>query len=196
MLKKSSIVAFFLSSLVPGIGLAEVVQKKAGEVYLNQGHLVLEEDGKITKFITPRALSDHGRFQVRIVRPKADLPAEPLPTEPVEPATLSQRIEARRILNDANAAFFKGDVTKAWDLVVQAEKLDPTSYLVKTMKGSLLYKIGSPDLALEIWHESLAQNPDQPEIRQLMSTILNQAKATSGIATGLPAEPANKVSRQ
>jgi hypothetical protein len=196
MLRKTTTAAFLLSSLCSTLSHAQDVEKKAGEVYLNQGDLVLEEDGKITKFITPSALSEHGRFQVRIVRPKAALPPEKAPEAPVEPANLSQRIEARRILNDANAAFFKGDVTRAWDLVVQAENLDPTSYLIKTMKGSLLYKIGSTDLAVEVWNESLAQNPDQPEIRQLLTTLLNQAKAPAGIATGLPVEPAKKVSRQ
>ena len=168
MLKKTSIVPFVLASLLPSLSFAEDGPKKVGEVYLNQGNLVLEEDGKITKFITPSALSEHGRFQVRIKRPKAAVVPDAVPESTVEPATLSQRIEARRIMNDANAAFFKGDVTKAWDLVVQAEKLDPTFYLIKTMKGSLLYKIGSTDLALEVWNESLTQNPDQPEIRQLM----------------------------
>lgn len=195
MLKKTSIVPFVLASLFPSLSFAEDGPKKVGEVYLNQGNLVLEEDGKITKFITPSALSEHGRFQVRIKRPKAAVLPDAVPEPTVEPATLSQRIEARRIMNDANAAFFKGDVTKAWDLVVQAENLDPTFYLIKTMKGSLLYKIGSTDLALEVWNESLTQNPDQPEIRQLMSTLLNQAKAPAGIATGLPTAP-KKVSRQ
>jgi hypothetical protein len=195
MLKKTLIVPFVVLGFFSTVCFAQEAPKKAGEVYLNQGNLVLEEDGKITKFITPSALPEHGRFQVRISRPKAVLP-EVLPEAPQEPATLSQRIEARRIMNDANAAFFKGDVTKAWDLVVQAENLDPSFYLIKTMKGSLLYKIGSTDLALEVWNESLAQNPDQPEIRQLMNTLLNQAKSPSGIATSLPGEPVKKVSRQ
>ena len=195
MLKNTVLVSFVVFGSFPTFGLAQDASKKAGEVYLNQGNLVLEEEGKITKFITPRALSEHGRFQVRIARPKAAVP-EVLPEAPKEPANLSQRIEARRIMNDANAAFFKGDVTKAWDLVVQAETLDPSFYLIKTMKGSLLYKIGSTDLALEVWNESLAQNPDQPEIKQLMTTLLNNAKAPAGIAAGLPAEPAKKVSRQ
>ena len=195
MLKKTLILPFVALGFFPTSAFGQDAPKKAGEVYLNQGNLVLEEDGKITKFITPSALSEHGRFQVRISRPKAVVP-DAQPVAPVEPATLSQRIEARRIMNDANAAFFKGDVTKAWDLVVQAENLDPTFYLIKTMKGSLLYKIGSTDLALEVWNESLAQNPDQPEIKQLMTTLLNNAKSPTGIATGLPAEPAKKVSRQ
>lgn len=194
MLKNTLLLPLVVFGFFPTLGLADDTPNKAGEVYLNQGNLVLEEDGKITKFITPKALSEHGRFQVRIARPKAVVP-EVLPEAPKEPANLSQRIEARRIMNDANDAFFKGDVTKAWDLVMQAEKLDPSFYLIKTMKGSLLYKIGSTDLALEVWNESLAQNPDQPEIRQLMTTLLNNAKVPAGIATGLPAEPAKKVSR-
>ncbi len=131
---------------------------KVLEAYFNNNAVVLEEEGEITKFITPKLLSDHGNFQIRISRPKA------LPEEPKKVITLGDKIEARRIMHEANQTFFNGEIAKTWELVAQAEDLDPDYYRIKTMKGSLLYKIGSKNLALEVWMESLAQNPDQPEI--------------------------------
>jgi hypothetical protein len=159
---------------------AEADHKENSEVFVNHGSVVLMEQDKTTKFITPKELLAHGRFEIRIKRPK---PVEAQP-EVIPAPTLSERIEARRIMHEANQAYFSGDIAKSWDLIAQAEKLDPDFYRIKTMKGSLLYKIGSTDLAVEIWTESLAQNPDQPEIVHTIESLKKGGEAGPAIAKG------------
>lgn len=173
----------------PGQG----VEAGGPEVFVNHGDLVLSEDGKMTKFITPRILMENGRFQVRIKRPVAE-PKQEAELPAVE-VSLTDRIEARRIMHDANQAFFDGEIAKTWDLVARAESLDPTYFRIKTMKGSLLFKIGSTDLALEVWRDSLAQNPDQPEILQVIKSIEAGGGARREVARGVPADE-NKASLQ
>ena len=172
---------------------AEEDSSATPDVYVNHGDIVLEEDGVITKFITPKALMDLGRFEIRIKKPTKE---DVAPVQPVGVASLSDRIEARRIMQDANQAYFKGDIAKTWELVEQAEKLDPTFYRVITMKGSLLYKIGSTELAVEVWMESLAQNPDQPEIINVIQGIKNKTKSQLTIAKGSKTQTSKKVSNQ
>lgn len=135
--------------------------------YLNHDRIVLEEEEKITKFFTPKELLNHGRFQVRIKKPKEIVPEGQERPQP----TMADKIEARRLMHVANQAYFKGEVSKAWELVEKAEALDPDFYRIKTMKGSLLYKIGSVDLAKEIWMKSLEQNPNQPEIIKVINQL-------------------------
>lgn len=163
------------------------------EVFVNHGSVVLMENDTITKFVTPKVLLEHGRFEIRIKRPKK---VEVVPEAAPIP-TLSERIEARRIMHDANQAYFGGDIQKSWELVARAEQLDPSFYRIKTMKGSLLYKIGSVDLALEVWQESLAQNPNQPEIVQTLQAIKNRpATAGSTVATGTDVNAKKKAALQ
>jgi hypothetical protein len=176
-------------SLLWSSALVGGAQKPAPEVYINNGNLVLEENGKVTQFIIPKKLLDNGRYQIRVKRPaveKNQPPKETLAT------TLSDRIEARRIMHDANQAYYKGEIAKTWDLVAKAEKLDPKFYRVITMKGSLLYKIGSEELAAEVWQKSLQQNPDQPEIAKLIDKILKQTATKSGAISNNLSSPSNK----
>ncbi len=200
MAKKLKIATVIAAVLVAPSVLAEDALKivpgsvPSRDVYVNQGDLVLEEDGKVTKFIAPQKLMDHGRFEIKINRPKVE-ENEATPVE-VAAASLADRIEARRIMHDANQAYFKGEIAKTWELVAQAEKLDPTYYRVITMKGSLLYKIGSTKLAVEVWMESLAQNPNQPEIAKLIESIVAKTASPNTIAKGVNAAIGKKVSVQ
>lgn len=184
-----SVAAAFIFSSAAFVGNAAAEEKKSnGDVFINHGSIILMENDKATRFITPKALMNHGRFQIRIKRPQeqeANVAAAPQPT-------LSERIEARRIMHEANQAYFNNDLTKSWELVAKAEQLDPDFYRIKTMKGSLLYKIGSVDLATEVWNESLTQHPDQPEIVQTLQAI----KSKSGHLPGTVAKgetPATKT---
>lgn len=132
------------------------------DVYENYGDFVLVEKSKVTRFVTPQSIHANGNFTIRIKRnPTA---------EPVVKAEPSQndKIEARKLMYNANQAFFSGNFEKAWELVEQAEAKDPSFYRIKSMKASLLYRIGSKDLAVTLWQESLAINPDQPEIVDIL----------------------------
>lgn len=160
---------------------------KKREAFFNNGTLVLVEDGKVTRFIAPKAFAESGRFQIKIPRPAA-APVAAAPAASAE-RPLADRIEARRIMNEANQAFFNGETAKTWELVAKAEALDPSFFRIKTMKGSLLYKIGSVDLAREIWQESLAQNPEQPEIVEKLKSMEGGARPAEGLAKTLPSAP-------
>lgn len=140
---------------------------------LADGSIVLMEDDKITKFITPRQLTAAGSFEIVVKRGGNAVAGERAPgAEPTE----AERIEARRIMYKANQAFFKGDIEGTWDLVEQAEKLDPNYARVLSMKGSLLYKIGSVGLAKYLWNKSLQMDPNQEDIRE----ALRQADRAAG----------------
>ena len=144
---------------------AYATEKK--DVYYNAGSIVIEDSTGIRKFITPKALIEHGNFNIKIERERIE------PEEIPAAVSLKDKIEARRIMYEANQTFFNGEIAKTWDLVKEAEALDPTYYRIKTMKGSLLYKIGSRDLAEKVWLESLEQNPDQPAILSVLNAGRN-----------------------
>ena len=159
------------------------------EVYVNNGSLVLEENGEVTQFIVPKKLLDNGRYEIRVDRAVAE---QTKSSKENIATTLSDRIEARRIMHDANQAYYKGEIAKTWDLVARAEKLDPKFYRVITMKGSLLYKIGSTELAAEVWQKSLEQNPNQPEIANLIEKILKKTATKSGVISNNLLSPKSK----
>ena len=159
--------ALTIGSAVAFTALAEESEPEK-EAFFNNGELVLEEDGKVTRFVTPREFADSARFVLRIKREKKE---EPIPVVEETPPSLAERIEARKIMHEANQAYLKGELERTWELVAAAEQLDPDFYRIKTVKGSLLYKIGSRELAIEIWQESLRQNPDQPEIVQMIKKL-------------------------
>jgi tetratricopeptide (TPR) repeat protein len=136
------------------------------KVYENYGDLVIKNGAKQQKLIIPPQMKNHSRFLIRAKPEGGKLGGVASSTE--------SKIEARRIMYQANQAFFKGEIEKTWDLIEQAEKLDPEFYRIKSMKGSLLYRIGSKDLAAELWKDSLEKKPDQPEIRALLEKTLKE----------------------
>ena len=159
-------VALLSSLVIQGSSFA--AEKEEIDVYVsNGGEIVLHEKDKITRFITPKKLIMNGSYQV-VIKREVKIEDQVALKEPTE----SEKIEARRIMYNANQAFFKGGIEKAWELIEKAEALDPDYYRIKSMKGSLLYKIGSKDLAISLWKQSLAINPNQPEI----VAILNKAQ--------------------
>lgn len=142
------------------------------EVYESSNDLVLVEPEGPRKLVAPRKLQTNGRY---IIRMKKDAPLAAVEEKPKQ-ATQEELIKARKYLFDANEAFFKGDLQKAWSMIDEAEKLDPENYRIKSMKGSLLYRTGSKDLAIPLWEQSLAINPDQPEIRRILEKSKEELK--------------------
>ncbi len=149
--------------------------KKTLEVYENEEDLVLVEPNGPRRLVTPRNIHANGRYLIRMKKPEVGAVAE----AGSAPKTPSQDdlVKARKHLFDANEAFFKGDLQKTWSLIDEAEKLDPGNYRIMSMKGSLLYRIGSKDLAVPLWEQSLAINPDQPEIRQILEKTVQEKTA-------------------
>lgn len=148
--------------------------KRTLEVYENEEDLVLVEPNGPRRLVTPRNIHANGRYMIRMKKPDSEVADAAL-----APKTPSQEdlVKARKHLFDANEAFFKGDLQKTWSLIDEAEKLDPGNYRIMSMKGSLLYRIGSKDLAVPLWEQSLAINPDQPEIRQILEKTVQEKTA-------------------
>jgi len=141
------------------------------DVYENYGDFVLVEKNKVTRFVTPQSLHANGNFSIRIKR-------APAPETVKKEITQADRIEARKLMYSANQAFFAGNFEKAWELVEQAEVKDPSFFRIKSMKASLLYRIGSKDLAVALWQESLSLNPDQPEIIEILNKTARELGET------------------
>ncbi len=160
--KISSLLSLVFACSASGVFAADPVTPKSLDVIDNQGDLILIEKDKKTRYITPKEINSTGSFLVKIQRERAkEEEARKAPTQ-------DEKIEARKLMFEANQAFFKGEFQKVWDLIDQAENLDPEFYRIKSMKGSLLYRIGSKDLAVSLWQESLKVNPDQPDIIELL----------------------------
>lgn len=139
-------------------------------VYENNGDLVVSEGEIQQKLLIPSIMKTKSRFQIRIK--KSDTTQLSNLGEP----SLDAKVEARRIMFKANQAFFSGDLEKTWELIDQAEKLDPGYYRIRNMKGSLLYKLGSRDVARELWKTSLEINPEQPDIKALLDNTKETTK--------------------
>jgi tetratricopeptide (TPR) repeat protein len=142
------------------------------EVFENHGDLVLRDGDQQQRLLVPSQMRSHSRFIIRAKRATDATTARDAAV--AAGSSTENKVAARRIMYQANQAFFKGEIEKTWELIEQAEKLDPEFYRIKSMKGSLLFKIGSKDLAVELWRESLTKNPNQPEIRAMLENAEKQ----------------------
>lgn len=155
-------------SVVPVAKAVDTQETPAVSVTKSDGDLVLVEKKGTTRLITPSTMFKRGRFSVRVPRPKAvvESPAEVKLKTP----SVTDRVNAQKYLFAANQAFFDSELDKAWALVDRAEQLDPTDHRIMNMKGSLLYRTGSKDLAVALWKQSLKARPDQPDIKKMLET--------------------------
>lgn len=150
--------------------------KETLEVYENLNDIVVVEPKGPKRLVTPKKLHANGRYLIRIKKPEPVAEAPTPEPAPAKEANLDERTRAAKLLFDANAAFFKGDIETAWNNIDEAEKLEPNNVRIKNMKGSILYKVGSKELAIPVWEQSLAINPDQPEIRQMLEKSKEEQK--------------------
>jgi lipopolysaccharide biosynthesis regulator YciM len=145
-------------------GLSQSASSTGIEVFQSYGDLVVREGAEQRRLIIPSEMRSHPRFVIRTKRSNEALAL----TNPQREPSTEDKVNARKVMYQANQAFFKGEIEKAWQLVEEAENLDPDFYRIKSMKGSLLFKIGSKELAVDLWRDSLTKNPDQPEIRAML----------------------------
>ena len=137
------------------------------EIVEGKSEIVVYQNGRARTLIVPPRLLESSRYFIKLAKDdkvEGELSAGQI--------SMNQRVKAQKLLYQANQQFIKGNITRTWALVDEAKQLDPNHYRIKTMEGSLLYKMGSKDLAFSRWEESLKQNPDQPELM----AILKEAK--------------------
>lgn len=135
----------------------------------NHGRAILlhaDQEHGVERITPPHNIYSIGRLELRVARPGAKPQAK---TETA--VSLADKVKARRLLTEANQAFFRGDLPRSWQLIDQAEGLNPHDHKILSMKGSLLFKTGSKDLAVQLWQSSLQQNPNQPDIAALLKQV-------------------------
>lgn len=152
---------------VPTIALSQENTSQTAEspieVVEGKSEIIVYQNGKARTLIVPPQLIDSSRYFIKLAKDTAtdgELSAGQ--------TSMDERVKAQKLLYEANQQFIKGNITKTWEMVDKAKQLDPNHYRIKTMEGSLLYQMGSKDLAFTRWQESLKQNPDQPELLAVM----------------------------
>ena len=145
--------------------------KSPVEVIEGRSEIIVYKDGTSRSFIVSPKLLESSRYLIKIGKEKDE-------TGTISSLNISMadRVQAQKLLFKANQHFIKGQITKTWELVDAAKKLDPSHYRIKTMEGSLLYQMGSKDLAMTRWQQSLKQNPDQPELVAILKENTNKNK--------------------
>ena len=88
-----------------------------------------------------------------------------------EIAGISREAESTAYLLRARAAFFKEDYGKALRQILRSIKVEPNNPQAYAMLGSLYYRMNWTNLALKYWEKSLAFDPDNREIEDLLEQI-------------------------
>ena len=96
-------------------------------------------------------------------KPKKD-PPDYLPPEKKE-------TDVGKLMLRAYTAFKNGRLERSMDFLKEAETLAPNHPSIKTMKGSIYYKLGVIDKAKKAWTESLRINPNQKKVRDYLKRI-------------------------
>ena len=76
-----------------------------------------------------------------------------------------------RLMLKAYATFKRGQLEKSMTYLDQAERLAPKHPTIKTMKGSIYYRLGLLQEARKFWLESLKLNPNQQSVRKFLEKI-------------------------
>ncbi|MBI4083240.1 MAG: hypothetical protein HY423_11585 [Candidatus Lambdaproteobacteria bacterium] len=103
-------------------------------------------------------------------------PAEPPAVMARRPPPLSPEEalrEPRSTMNliQARDSYFKGDFPRALDQILQAIREQPENAQAYAMLGSIYYTMNWQSLALKYWEKSLALDPDNREIAQLVAQL-------------------------
>ena len=162
-------------------------------VYEDEGTIVVTTPDGVRRLVGAKDLIDRQVYDIKLepdpfVAAKRDKAADTKAQSERETAkngadeppskdapTLADKARVSRLLFEANTHFYKGEFHLAWGLVDEAEAIDPKSYQVLTMKGSLLFQAGAKDLAVQYWQESLAVNPDQKEVERQIALVSKKA---------------------
>ncbi len=91
----------------------------------------------------------------------------------LERAYLGSAKRLKLLLFKANFYYNEGQFDKSFDILDEAEKDFPSSEEVKTMKGSLFYVLGAPELAISKWEESIEINPEQEGLKKFLERVKN-----------------------
>lgn len=102
--------------------------------------------------------------RVRKLFPELDAPPESI--DPVKEAKSSQHL-----INSRNA-YFKNDLNKALNEVIEAISINPYSPKSYEMLGSIYYRLKWKNLALSNWLKALALDPDNKKL----STYIDKVK--------------------
>lgn len=159
----TAIVGIFAGVSAFAVEIKNKPAEKPLEVIEGKSEIVVYQNGKARTLIVPPRMLESSRYFIKLA--DDDLNGSDLA---VGQTTMDQRVQAQKLLFQANQEFIQGNVSRTWELVDKAKQLDPSHYRIKTMEGSLLYRMGSKDLAFKRWGESLQQNPDQPELLAIM----------------------------
>lgn len=75
------------------------------------------------------------------------------------------------LIQQAVRAFQNREYQTSLSMLNDAEEIDPKNFQVKSMKGSVFFKIGSTKSALKYWKDSIALNPHQPKIKRYLRKL-------------------------
>ncbi len=167
-----------LAILVPLLMILATPGIAAGEIppdaFIEGDYLVIVRQGEAKRFYLPTELKGNKDFTLQIDEtnhPDAEQ-AKGSDSKKREPAKNTQPNHGLMIAR-AKALYKAGKVNQALELLNLGEVSFPDSAQMKSMKGSLLYYLGRLDEAKTAWKESLALNPQQPELNRFIEKAEN-----------------------
>lgn len=164
-------------------GISEVVPKKetptkihVQRVYEDGNDVVIVTDTGVRRINGKDRITTNSSYEIMVEN------------RPVEYKDLTsdeyirqKKAKVSRLLFEAQNLFKRSQFSESWSLVDQAEKLSPRNPKVLVMKGSLLYRAKSTELALQYYEAALKIDPSQSQVKVLIGKLKSAREATSNV---------------
>jgi len=122
-----------------------------------------------------------------------------IPANGGDDISFSTKKEVDEAMREGEAAFAKGDYTKAAEMYQQALLFDPKLYTAALFTGDVYYQIGQSEKAGDWYAKAIAINPDrETAYRYWGDVLMKQGKANEARAKFIEAfiaEPYNRLAR-
>jgi predicted Zn-dependent protease len=161
---------FLLLVIMPIGSFAD--DKYGYEFYEKDGDLIIIDrtENRSFKF---KNIKTYDNFRVRVGSLKSHRDKEQ-PQTKEEKAAVDLQEQGKKVdaqLREANQLYFKGQFQKCLQTLQEIEALSPNDYQIKTMMGSVYFKLNDQMKAKEYWQNSLKLNPAQPELVEKLKVI-------------------------
>jgi tetratricopeptide (TPR) repeat protein len=157
----------------------------------DQNSVTVAINGKINQYFLPEELLDLPHYIIKIPRSEFSLGVKgqdriwknnfsELELDQMASQNLA-RVE--ELIKVAKEHFHQGKLSQALQLLSDASKISPSNYVVKTMMGSIYFKLGNKSMASKNWNESLYLNPLQPKVSRYLEHLGQKKKKGKTLET-------------
>ncbi|SMF00046.1 hypothetical protein [Pseudobacteriovorax antillogorgiicola] len=168
------IVAGLLSSqALSATGVLKKVEIK--EIYENNGEMIIETEKGVHRIKIDDALKNESSYDIKLhERNFIDDESQFILRREL---SLKEKTKLTRLLFNAKSDYSKRNFEKSLKQVDEALDIDPWNFELFNMKGSIMYMMGSPELALKYWQKSILINENQEKLKSTIAKVESEIPA-------------------